>query len=375
MKKIKILHLIYKLTCGGLENGVVNLTNFMDQEKFSNIICSLTCPDEYQYRINPERRNVYSLNKRDGNDFTLPFKIASIIKKEHIDIVHSRGWVAYVEGILAAKLICRQVKFVFSYHGRTMEDVQYIPKRRLRAQRILSFFVDGIMTLSEEMAKEYASLININRDKIRVLYNGVDTEKFTSTKIESDRLRKELNIEKDDYVVGFVGRINPVKDIQTLLDAAPIVKKHIRKLKFVIVGEGDDRSRLQNYVSRNGMVNNVIFAGQRDDIADCLNIMDLYVQPSLYEGMSNTIVEAMATGRTVLATNVGGTPELIKHEVDGILFTPGNPEELAEYIKYLYDNPEKAYSLANNAYRKVIKQFSIPTMVKNYENLYTSLLT
>ena len=91
--------------------------------------------------------------------------------------------------------------------------------------------------------------------------------------------------------------------------------------------------------------------------------------------MSNTIVEAMATRRTVLATNVGGTPELIKHEVDGILFTPGNSEELADYIKYLYDNPGKACSLANNAYTKAIKQFSIPTMVRNYENLYMGLVS
>jgi glycosyltransferase involved in cell wall biosynthesis len=347
----------------------------MDQNRFSNILCSLTTPDEYQYRINPERRHIYNLNKKQGNDFTLPFKIASIIKKEHIDIVHSRGWPAYMEGILAAKLMCRQVKFVFSYHGRTIDDVQYIPKRRLKTQRILSFFVDCIMTLSEEMAKEYASLININGNVIRVIHNGVDTDKFTIKKKRSDRLRKELNIENDDYVIGFVGRINPVKDLQTLIDSVSIAKTYINSIKLIIVGEGDERPRLQDYVSRNGLENKVIFTGQRDDIADCLSIMDLYIQPSLYEGMSNTIVEAMATRRTVLATNVGGTPELLEHEVDGILFTPGNPEELADYIKYFYDNPEKAYSLANNAYTKAIKQFSIPTMVKNYENLYMGLVS
>jgi len=375
MKKINVLHLIYKLACGGLENGVVNLANFMERKRFSNIICSLTSSDEYQYRINSDRRFIYNLNKKDGNDVSVPFKIASIIKKEQIDIVHARGWPTYFEGILATKLMCRRVKFIFGYHGRTIEDVQYIPKRRLKAQKFMSFFDDCIMTLSDEMASEYARMIDINRDKIKVIYNGVDTDKLRATDVELESLREEFNIKKDDYVVGFIGRIDPVKDLQTLIDAIFIAKANISNIKLIIVGDGSERTKLQNYVNSNGMMNNVIFTGQRDDIGACLSIMNIYVQPSLYEGMSNTIVEAMASGKVVIATNVGGTPELIDHEENGILFTPGKPEELESHIQNLYLNPDKAHSLANKAYHKATKDFSISSMIENYEKLYTTLLT
>ena len=358
-----------------MENGVVNIINNMDKSRFSNIICSLTTSDDYQYRISSDRRNIYNINKRDGNDITVPFKIASIIKKNQIDIVHARGWPTYLEGLLAAKLMCWRVKFIYSYHGRTIDDVQYIPKRRLKIQKYLSFFADCIMTLSNEMASEYASMIGINSENIKVIYNGVETDKFSGTNVELESLREELSIKKDDYVVGFVGRIDPVKDLQTLIDAIFIVKADINNIKLIIVGDGSEMAKLQNYLIGNGMMNNVIFTGQRDDIGSCLSIMNIYVQPSLYEGMSNTIVEAMAGEKTVLATNVGGTPELINHEVDGILFSPGKPEKLAQHILDLYQNPDKAHSLANKAYRKVIEKFSMFAMIENYEKLYTTLLT
>lgn len=374
MKKITILHILHKLGCGGMENGTVNLVNFMERKKFANIICSLTPPDGYQYRINSERRITYNLNKKDGNDISVPFKIASIIKKEHVDIVHSRGWPTYLEGFLPAKLMCGHVKFIFSYHGKRIEDVPHIPKRRLYTERFLSFFVDCIMTLSGQMANEYASMINIKREKIKVIYNGVDIDKFRLTNAESNSLRKELNIEKDDYVIGFVGRVDPVKDIQTLINAVSIAKTHIQNIKLIIVGDGNERAKLQESVNRKKMENNVIFTGQRDDIPDCLSIMNLYVQPSLYEGMSNTIIEAMANGKVVVATEVGGTPELIEHEVDGLLFHPGSSEELAKYIIDLYKNPEKACILSDRACKKVKKQFSMSSMIKNYENLYMNLL-
>jgi sugar transferase (PEP-CTERM/EpsH1 system associated) len=374
MKKIKILHLLHKLTCGGMENGVVNLVNGMEYDRFSSIICSLTTSDEYQSRVIFERRNIYNLKKKDGNDLTIPFKIAAVIRKENIDIVHSRGWGTYLEGIVAAKLLCRKIKFIFSFHGKTIHELQHMPERRLRAQKFMSFFTDIILTLSEQMAQDYASMINITREKIRVIYNGVDTDMFTSDKCVPDKLKKELKIGENDFVVGFVGRIDPVKDIKTLIDAVYLVRPTIENIKIVIVGEGSEKKALEDYAINKGMGDCLIFTGQRDDIPAFLNMMDIYVQPSLYEGMSNTIIEAMACGCAVIATNAGGNSELIEHDKDGILFKPGNADELSGYIRRLYKDPIKRNSLAERSCEKAKGQFSLSSMVRNYENLYMDLV-
>jgi len=374
MKKIKILHLLHKLSCGGMENGVVNLVNKMEYGKFSNVICSLTTSDEYQKRIISERRKIYNLNKKEGNDFSIPFKIAEIIKKEDIDIVHSRGWGTYVEGIVAAKLLCRKIKFIFSFHGKTVGELQHIPERRLRAQKMMSVFTDIILTLSDQMARDYASMVNVAREKIGFIYNGVDTDIFTSDKSGQNKLKREFNIGKEAFVIGFVGRVDPVKDLKTLLDAAYLVKQNMKNIKIVIAGEGSEKKALEDYAVKKGIGNHVIFTGQRNDIPDLLNMMEIYVQPSLYEGMSNTIMEAMACRCAIIATNAGGNPELIEHDKDGILFKPGNAKDLSSYIIRLHNDPLKRNSLAERAYEKAKEQFSLESMVRNYENLYMGLM-
>jgi len=374
MKKIKILHLLHKLSCGGMENGVVNLINRMEYERFSNVICSLTTSDEYQNRIISKRKKIYNLNKKEGNDFSIPFKIAEIIRKEDIDIVHSRGWGTYFEGIVAAKLLCRKIKFIFSFHGKTIQELQHVPERRLRAQKMMSAFTDSILTLSDQMAQDYASMVNMAREKIGFIYNGVDTNVFTPDKSGQDKLKREFNIGEEDFVIGFVGRVDPVKDVKTLIDAAYLVAPTIKNMKIVIVGEGSEKRVLEDYAVNRGIGNCVIFTGQRDDIPAFLNIMEIYIQPSLYEGMSNTIVEAMACRCAVIATNAGGNPELIEHEKDGILFTPGDAHDLSGYIQQLYNDPLKRNSLAGRACEKAKGQFSLESMVKNYENLYMSLM-
>ena len=131
---------------------------------------------------------------------------------------------------------------------------------------------------------------------------------------------------------------------------------------------------MENYAVNKGIGHCIIFTGQRDDIPDFLNMMEIYVQPSLYEGMSNTIIEAMACRCAVIATNAGGNPELIEHDKDGILFQPGNARDLSGYIQQLYNDPVKRNSLAERAYEKAKGQFSLESMVKNYENLYLNLM-
>lgn len=373
-RQIKVLHLLHKLSCGGMENGVVNLVNGMEYDRFLNVICSLTTSDEYQNRIIFERRNIYNLKKKDGNDLTIPFKIAAVIRKENIDIVHSRGWGTYLEGIVAAKLLCKKIKFVFSFHGKTIQELQHMPERRLFAQKLMSVFTDSILTLSEQMAQDYASMINITRERIRVIYNGVDTDIFTSDRSGSAKLKRDLNIGENDFVVGFVGRIDPVKDIKTLIDAVYLVRPTIKNIKIVIIGEGSEKKILEDYVMNKGMGDCVIFTGQRDDIPAFLNMMDIYAQSSLYEGMSNTIIEAMACRCAVIATNAGGNPELIKHGIDGILFQPRNADELSGYIQQLYKDSIKRNFLAERAYEKAKGQFSLASMVRSYEKLYMSLV-
>lgn len=369
---IKVLHIVYALAHGGIENGLVNLVNKMSKE-FSHVICSLTTSTNFKERIKNRNVKIIELNKKSGNDLFIPFKIGKIIKEEKVDIVHSRGWPTLVEGFLGAKL--NRKPFIFGFHGKTYEEAtESLKKRRILAQKLLIKFTKKVIILSPSLKESYLKELNIkDNSNFCVIRNGVDIERFNLS-IDKNKKREELSIKPEDYLIGTVGRIDQVKDHSTLLKGFAMLIKEIPNLKLCIIGDGPYKNVILEESKKLGIKEKVIFLGMREDIPELLKIIDLYVQTSIYEGISNTLLEAIASKVPVIATNVGGTPDIIIDNQTGLLIPPKEPYKIKEAVLKLYNNYELRNKFVEAGFKKIEEEFSINSMIKNYEKLYIDLL-
>lgn len=374
LSEVKIMHVVHSFGMGGLENGIVNLINLMNKDLFSHSICCMTNSGVFADRIRRDDVKIFELHKKSGNDFTLPIKMKQIFTKENVHIVHARGWGTYLESLIASKLT-RSVKgCVFGFHGKTFEDLNVENKRRARIQRILSLFTDKILTLSQSMKLDYSQAVGINEDKISVIWNGVDLSRF-AVNVDRTLERLKLGFSANNFIIGCVARIDPVKDIGTLLKAFSLASKKYTNLKLLIVGDGSSLPLLKRDADYMGLNDTVVFTGIRDDVPVLLKIMDLYVQPSLYEGVSNTILEAMASGLPVVATNVGGNPEIVIDNATGLLIPPGNAEILKDTILSFYNDPEKIKKFGSAGLNRAQTEFSMERMIDSYEKFYKTLVS
>ncbi len=355
---------------------IANLMN-NSGEQTVNYICSFHEYDECFNELNGHKQNVFSLNKKMGNDISIPFKIAAFCRDKQIDIVHSLGWGTYAEGLAAAKLIGKRQKFIFSYRGKTIEDIIAIPKIRQLAQRFFSFFCDAILTNSEVSKKEYVKDIGISSEKISVLYNGVDIHIFRPDACRDVAAWKEkLGILPTDVVIGSVARLDPVKNLTTVLYALAGLEKDLRKkCRLLIVGDGPEKKNMMDAAHDLGLRNHIIFMGKRQDIPQCLNLMDIYVQPSLFENISNSVLEAMAAGLPVVSTNVGGIHEVVIQDRTGIVVPLYDQTALINAISSIVTDSIKRQSMGAQARGRVVKHFSIEKMASEYAKKYHEVVS
>ena len=375
---VSVLYLLHQFSFGGTERVVANILSH-SSKNINNYVGSFYPYDNaFLKNVKTSKTKVFSLDKQEGNDFSIPRKIESFCKKNHIDIIHSMGWSTYAEGLIAAKAMGgKKQKFIYSYRGKTMEDTIQIPKRRILAQRLFSHFCDAVLTNSEISKKEYASDIGIDPKKINVIYNGVDVNLFGPHRPASIvNKRDSFKIKESDIVIGSVGRFDPVKGIKNLVKVFSFLSPDVRKhCKLLLVGDGSEKKDIQTLLSQLGMQDQVILTGMRKDIPDCLRVMDIYVQPSLFENISNSVLEAMATGLPVISTNVGGIREILDHNRNGLIVELGNDNSMAEALASLIKNAEQRKIMGKFAREKVADSFSIQKMVSDYEVLYQNLLS
>lgn len=367
MNKIKIAHVMYSFThIGGLENGVINIINNLDQNKFFHIICSLTSIGKIANRILSNNVKFIELKKRSGNDLTLPIKLYRIFKKEEIDVVHLRNWAALVEGFIAGKS-ANVKKIIYSEHGRHFEDVWEKKKIKFYIKRYCFSKVDVLLSVSQNLADELATLYNLKR-RIEVIINGVDTGRFQPAPCNLNILEKEKQNLK---LIGTVCRLDPGKNLdQLILDIGAIADS---SLKLLIAGDGPERERLEDLIRKNGLLHRVFLLGNRDDVPAILNCLDLFVLPSLSEGLSNVILEAMASGLPVVAYDVGGNRELVQNGKGGFLVPLKDRRALIEAVLKILRNGSLATKMGDFNRNLVLQKFSLPKMAESYERLYSSL--
>jgi sugar transferase (PEP-CTERM/EpsH1 system associated) len=359
MKKIRVVHVLHSFGTGGMEKGVATLIN-NSSDIFKHIVLCLSTSGETQ-RLLPHGTEVLEFNKPSGNSLLFILKLARVLKHLAPDVVHTRNW-GGIDGIIAARLV--GIKSVIQgEHGWDMCDSNGMNRRRMRVRKFISRWIKEFTCVSKDMEQWLKETIKVRRP-VSQIYNGVDTRVYHPAD-NSSTIRTEISIPKESFVIGSVGRLDPIKDHPTLFRALKNARENHNNLRLLVVGDGPERNRLEEIAPEG-----VHFFGNRTDIPDVLRALDLFVLTSLNEGISNTILEAMATGMPAIVTSVGGNPELVEDGITGTLVPARDHAALASALCTYIKNANLRTMHGKAGRIRAENHFSIEKMVKNYEAVY-----
>ena len=368
-----VAHLIYRLGIGGLENGLVNLINHMPAERYRHAIICLAGYTEFRQRLRRSDVPVISLNKRAGTDLGAYGRLWRLLRRMRPDILHSRSW-AGLDGQICAVLAGVPGR-IHGEHGFNTHHVESMKHRIFR--RAMSVVINRHTTVSGCLTEWLGTTAGIQGKQITTIYNGVDTDVFRPEPRNPYSLTRGKG-SNGEVVIGTVGRMEPIKGHLTLIKAFIHLSRSLpnqkRGLRLVIVGDGSQRSEAMQLLASAGLADASWLPGASDEIPDILRTLDVFVLPSLSEGMSNTILEAMATGLPVIATRVGGNSELVREGRTGTLVEPKDVAGLGTAIEGYIKDPDKRASHGMEARRIAESRFSLEAMVNSYAELYDSVL-
>jgi sugar transferase (PEP-CTERM/EpsH1 system associated) len=370
--RLRVLHVIDRMGMGGTEVGILKVIQGLGSERFEHRICTIRGCDEAFSRAQGFDGPIYVAGRLNSGFQFLLGRLAKIMREFRPDIVHSRNWGA-IEAMPAAQLSGVPVA-IHSEHGYEVDMLDGLPLRRRVLRRVAYAAAEAIFTVTEELRAYHARQAWLPKERIRVLPNGVDTSRFIRRPGESQETRQRLGLGDESLVIGAVGRLVSIKDHSTLLKAAEILIDRGIPVAVLLVGSGPELANLQKFVAASPRLSGrVFFTGAASDVAPLLNAMDIFVLPSLSEGMSNTLLEAMASGVPVVATRVGGNPELVDEERSGRLFEPGDVVGLSAMLERMARDSDLRQELGYAARRRAVEHFSLEGMIERYHNLYMEL--
>lgn len=366
-KKITVLHIIDSFNMGGMENGLLNIINESADKEICHEICCIKKSGEAAGRLK-KKIKIYELNKKEGNSWHIYPRLIRVIKAAGPDIVHTRNW-GTIDGIIAAP-IAGVKRVIHSEHGWSVDDPMGKNIKRRFIRWLLSCFVNQFIAVSEDICRWFQTSCWIRYSKISHIINGVDAKKFKPDD-NTQIIKSKLGLSPDDFIIGAVGRFDPIKNFDILIKA--FAWGEHKNITLLMVGDGRERSRLARLAKNCGVAEKTIFLGERKDLPELYKIMDVFILPSRNEGISNTILEAMATGLPVIATDVGGNSELVTHNETGILIKPNSVESIVEAIRMYINHPELTRLHGKNSRQKVLTKFTLNRMVSEYTSIYRKL--
>lgn len=367
-----VAHVIFRLAVGGLENGLVNLLNRMPEDRFRHAVICLTNYTEFSQRITRDDVSLHALHKPPGHGFGTLLTMLRILRGLRPAIVHTRNLAAleYQPAAVLARVPVR----IHSEHGRNADDPDGTNWKYLAVRRVLRPAAHHYVALSLDLRRYLTERVGIPPQRVTHICNGVDTDKFRPASSSRAPIGPRGFAGDSDLVVGTVGRMDPVKDplnlVRGFVTASDMAPELASKLRLVMVGDGPLRSEALRILASRNLVSRAWLPGTLHDIPEVLRGLDLFVLPSLSEGISNTILEAMASGLPVLATRVGGNPELVTDGVTGTLVARANSGEIAQALIDYVRQPDVRQEQARNARKEAVTRFSLQGMVDAYTALY-----
>jgi glycosyltransferase involved in cell wall biosynthesis len=386
----KILHIITRLDMGGSAQNTL-LTCLKLSPKFEMVlVCGLSQESgmtgsekkAVDTQMNKARVNgvkiiqTPSLLRRISpvNDIRAMCDLVRLIKIERPDVVHTHTSKAGTLGRIAAK-IARIPIIMHTPHGHVFVGHfgPILSRIFLWIEKLFVPLTDRVVALTKGECRDYTDLNLYPKDQLVQIPSGVDIEKFKQVRVSVFEKKRSLGLAQNGLVVGFIGWLLPIKGPMHLLKAMEDVWQDYDDTVLVFIGKGDLDVDLRAEALKTNANGKVHFLGWRKDIDEIMPIFDIFVLPSLNEGMGRVLVEAMAAGKPVVASNVGGIPDLVKHEHNGLLVPPGDEKALAASIRQLIDNPQKAKLMGQRG-RELCDKFSLEAMIGKIDNLYQELL-
>ena len=380
MGKIKVLHIITRLDYGGsAENTFLTVKN-LNKEKFETKVITGYSSRTIEVILVKELRREINI----FFDILAFIKLYWILKKEKPDIVHTHTskagilgrWVSFILRTTNYKL--RTIKIVHTPHGHVFYGYfnPIITRFFIILEKITAYITDYIISLTIKEKEENIKYGIGKKSKIVPIYSGIDKEKLKEIKLNKEEKKKELGISGEKIIIGTAGRLEKVKGYTFLIKAAKIVIETIlgKDILFLIAGDGSLKEKLKQESISLGISEKIMFLGWRKDVFEIINTFDIFVLPSLNEGMGRVLLEAMLLGKPIIASDTGGIPELVEDGINGFLFPTGDYKKLAEKIIFLIKNPAVAKEMEKKGKEKAEKEeFSLAGMVKRIENLYEKL--
>lgn len=362
-----IMHLSSTSGPGGAEMLVSRIASGLDQARFRSHV-GLFAPGWLKDRCEKESLPTVVLPMRSQWDVAWVARCCAVVRSQRVDLIHAHEFRANVYGAIVAKLC--GVPLVGTVHGKN-----YYPdhvKRRM-AYRWVSKTAT-MVAVSEDLRRFLQDRVGVRRDRITRIYNGVDMpERLFREGVA--QFRCNLGIQPSEFAIGIVGSLYPVKGHRHLFDAFRSVLTLHPKTKLLVVGQGDLESSLKQQALDLGIDRAVSFLGLRNDVPNILAALDLFVLPSLSEGLSVALLEAMSTGVPVVASRVGGNPEIVQDGQTGLLVSPENAQELAGRILEMMTHREKTKLFGERGREWVSQNFTTARMLGHYQDLYTECLS
>jgi glycosyltransferase involved in cell wall biosynthesis len=359
----RVLQVVLSLDPGGTERLVVEIARRLHEE-LPMAVCCLDDPGAWAETLERDGIRVTPLRRANGFHPTLGRALARVARDHRADVLHCHHYSPFVYGAIA-KLWAPGVRIVFTEHGR-LSDAGPSPKRRL-ANRILSRVPDAVFAVSREL-RDHLVGEGFRARTAGVIYNGIEPGPVVTPGTRAN-VRARLGVSPNTVVIGTIARLDPVKNLRTLIAAVATLKQEQRPTALVIVGDGPERQSLEGAAAEFGVERQVCFLGQREDARDWLTACDIYANSSISEGVSLTILEAMAASLPVVATAVGGTPEVVD-DTCARLVPSRNADALATAIRELADDSLLRVRMGAAGRRRVEDVFTIERMVRDYRDVY-----
>ncbi len=363
---IRLMLITHDLAIGGLQQVVVNLCRTIDKSRFHIVVLCLRALGPLAQEIERLGIKVILLpQKKTGTDYFSFLKVANILKKERIQVIHTHNTQPLVDGTLGAILSGGRQRIIHTDHARQFPD----KKRYMFAEWCMSHFVCKMVGVSEQTTENLHKYEKISKYKLMTIENGIDGSKFVIS-IDVLAKRKELGIPAVGPVIGVISRLEKVKGITYLLQAMPEILMTFPELTLLIVGEGSEMDKLRSEANLLDIKENVIFTGARYDIPEIFQVLDIYMLPSLSEGLPMGLLESLAAGCPVIASRVGGIPKVAGENEVIALVEPKNAKMLRNNVITLLANKEKQERMLSSGLELFNNQFSAKLMSKNYMELY-----